>query len=158
MAYAIGGRGCRTCRVLWRRVLWQRVLWRRVPAAYKAGLLFTDFWSASAEVLPEEQHQATSKGAGQTCHIERFNNVLRQRLGRLGRLGRQRKGEDRRRQGNAFRTVEVSDGQPGPEQGEEAEEAENTHRAQWQPREDRDTPHGLEPEGFGGHTRDAALI
>ena len=63
MAYAIGGRGCRTC----------RVLWRRVPAAYKAGLLFTDFWSAYAEVLPEEQHQATSKGAGQTCHIERFN-------------------------------------------------------------------------------------
>ena len=74
------------------------------------------------------------------------------------RLGRQRKGEDHRRPGDAFRTVEVSDGQPGPEQGEEAEEAENTHRAQWQPREDRDTPHGLEPEGFGGHTRDAALI
>ena len=83
MAYAIGGRGCRTCRVLWRHVLW-----RRVPAAYTAGLLFTDFWSASAEVLPAEQHQATGKGAGQTCHVERFNNVLRQRLVRLVRLVR----------------------------------------------------------------------
>lgn len=75
VAYAIGGRGCRPC----------RILWRRVPAAYKVGLLFTDFWSAYAEVLPEEQHRATGKGAGQTCHIERFNNVLRQRMGRLVR-------------------------------------------------------------------------
>ena len=38
-----------------------------------------------AEVLPEEQHRATGKGAGQTNHVERFNNVLRQRLGRLVR-------------------------------------------------------------------------
>ena len=36
-------------------------------------------------MLPEEQHRATGKGAGQTCHIERFNNVLRQRMGRLVR-------------------------------------------------------------------------
>ena len=72
---AIGSRDEATC----------RTLWERVPPAYKGGLLFTDFWAAYAEVLPQEQHRATGKGAGQTCHIERFNNVLRQRLGRLVR-------------------------------------------------------------------------
>ena len=38
-----------------------------------------------AEVLPAAQHRATGKGAGQTCHIERFNNILRQRLARFVR-------------------------------------------------------------------------
>ena len=41
--------------------------WERVPAAYKRGLLYTDFWSACSEVLPAGQHRATGKGAGQTC-------------------------------------------------------------------------------------------
>ncbi len=59
VAYAIGCRGEATC----------RLLWERVPTIYKAGLLFTDFWSAYADVLPEGQHQATGKGDGQTCHI-----------------------------------------------------------------------------------------
>ncbi len=36
-------------------------------------------------MLPPEQHRATGKGEGQTCHIERFNNVLRQRLARFVR-------------------------------------------------------------------------
>ena len=75
VAYAIGGRGERTC----------RLLWERVPAAYKGGLLFTDFWDAYQKVLPEGRHRATGKGAGQTSHIERFNNVLRQRLARFVR-------------------------------------------------------------------------
>ena len=57
----------------------------RVPATYKTGLLYTDFWSAYTEVLPEAQHRATGKGAGQTCHIERFNLILRQRLARFVR-------------------------------------------------------------------------
>ena len=58
---------------------------QRTRAAYKGGLCYTDFWAAYAEVLPQEQHRATGKGAGQTNHVERFNNVLRQRLGRLVR-------------------------------------------------------------------------
>ena len=62
-----------------------RLLWERVPPAYKGGRCYTDFWAAYAEVLPEEQHRATGKGEGQTCHVERFNNILRQRLGRLVR-------------------------------------------------------------------------
>lgn len=61
------------------------MLWERIPAGYKGGLLYTDFWAAYAEVLPEGQHQATGKGEGQTCHVERLNNCLRQRLGRFVR-------------------------------------------------------------------------
>ena len=62
-----------------------RLLWERVPATYKTGLLYTDFWSAYAEVLPQAQYRATGKGAGQTCHIERFNSILRQRRARFVR-------------------------------------------------------------------------
>ncbi len=43
------------------------------------------FYLAYVQVLPKKQHRATGKGAGQTCHIERFNNTLRQRLGRFVR-------------------------------------------------------------------------
>ena len=75
VAYAIGSRGEETC----------RLLWQRIPPAYKHGLCYTDFWSAYADVVPQEQHRATGKGDGQTCHIERFNNILRQRLGRFVR-------------------------------------------------------------------------
>ena len=75
VAYAIGGRGQKTC----------RLLWRRIPKAYKKSLCYTDFWKAYARVLPAAQHRATGKGEGQTCHIERFNNILRQRLARFVR-------------------------------------------------------------------------
>lgn len=75
VAYAIGDRSEATC----------RLLWERVPASYKRGLLYTDFWSAYAEVLPQAQHRAVGKGAGQTCHIERFNGILRQRMARFVR-------------------------------------------------------------------------
>ena len=46
---------------------------------------FVRFWSAYAEVLPKGQHRATGKGAGQTCHVERFNGILRQRMARFVR-------------------------------------------------------------------------
>ena len=59
VAYAVGDRGEAT----------YRLLWERIPATYKRGLCYIDFWSVYADVLPEGQHQATSKGAGQTCHI-----------------------------------------------------------------------------------------
>ena len=59
VAYAIGSRGEETC----------RLLWQRIPPTYKRGLCCTDFWSAYADVVPQEQHRATGKGDGQTCHI-----------------------------------------------------------------------------------------
>jgi len=48
-------------------------------------LCYTDFWAAYGKVIPEDQHQATDKGAGQTCPIKRWNNTLRQRLARFVR-------------------------------------------------------------------------
>ena len=74
VAYVIGSRGEASC----------RLLWERVPAGYKTGLLIPTF----GRLMPrssQAQHRATGKGAGQTCHIERFNNILRQRLARFVR-------------------------------------------------------------------------
>ena len=71
----MGDRGEATC----------RRLWRRVPPGYRRGLCFTDFWSAYAQVIPEGQHCAGGKGDGQTNHVERWNNTLRQRLARFVR-------------------------------------------------------------------------
>lgn len=75
VAYAIGDRSETTC----------RLLWERIPKRYKRCVLFTDFWKAYTDVLPVKQHRATGKGDGETCHIERFNNTLRQRLSRFVR-------------------------------------------------------------------------
>ena len=51
VAYVIGSRGEDAC----------RLLWERVPAAYKVGVLYTDFWAAYAEVLPQAQRRARAR-------------------------------------------------------------------------------------------------
>ena len=75
VASVIGGRGIDTC----------KQLWANVPALYKQGIIFTDFWEAYQAVIAEEQHQAVGKDSGLTAHVERFNNTLRQRLARFVR-------------------------------------------------------------------------
>ena len=75
VAYAIGPRSAAIC----------RILWQRIPAAYRGSRLYSDFWESYQKVLPAEQHQAVGKSSGQTNHIERWNNTLRQRLGRFVR-------------------------------------------------------------------------
>ena len=62
-----------------------RILWNSLPEAYRAGHCFTDFWSAYQAVIPEEQHTAVGKETGETAHVERWNNTLRQRLARFVR-------------------------------------------------------------------------
>ena len=74
-AYAIGDRSEATC----------RKLWERVPAGYRAGHCYTDFWEAYQLVIPAEQHTAAGKESGQTARVERWNNTLRQRLARFVR-------------------------------------------------------------------------
>ena len=74
VAYALGPRNDATA----------RLLWSRIPSAYRQGLLYTDHWESYHNVLPTDQHRATYF-KGPTNHIERFNNTLRQRLGRLVR-------------------------------------------------------------------------
>ena len=75
VGYAVGKRTIETC----------RRLWRSIPIKHRRKHCFTDFWQAYFAVIPDEQHTACDKGDGETCYIERFNNTLRQRLGRLVR-------------------------------------------------------------------------
>lgn len=61
-------------------------LWANIPVAYREQARFhTDQYEAYKGVIPTAQHQAITKHARKTNHIERFNNTLRQRLSRLVR-------------------------------------------------------------------------
>ena len=62
-----------------------RALWERVPEAYRKCRSFSDFWKTYAAVLPEKTHRSVGKETGQTAHMERWNNTLRQRVGRFVR-------------------------------------------------------------------------
>src|SRR6266550_9251231 len=75
LAYAIGDRSQAT----------GTILWERIPPIYRMGQCYTDFWEAYGKMIPSRQHHAVGKETGQTAHIERFNNTLRQRLARLVR-------------------------------------------------------------------------
>lgn len=75
IAYVIGDRSEDTC----------QKLWNSVPSAYSAGHCYTDFWSAYQAVIPKKQHTPVGKETGETAHVERWNNTLRQRLGRFVR-------------------------------------------------------------------------
>jgi insertion element IS1 protein InsB len=75
VAYAVGDRSEKTC----------RCLWESIPLAYCAGPCYSDFWKAYQAVIPEEQHTAVGKETGETAHVERWNNTLRQRLARFVR-------------------------------------------------------------------------
>jgi len=62
-----------------------RILWDRVPSAYKEAIVFSDCWRAYQAVIPTEQHCPGGKETGETAHIERWNNPLRQHLARFVR-------------------------------------------------------------------------
>ncbi len=75
VAYVIGDRSESTC----------RQLWKRIPDSYRTSHTYSDFWDAYQKVFPEETHQSVGKETGQTAHIERWNNTLRQRVSRFVR-------------------------------------------------------------------------
>lgn len=61
-------------------------LWQSLPAVYRqCAVCYTDFWEAYEQALPSQRHRAVRKETGKTNSIERFNNTLRQGVGRLGR-------------------------------------------------------------------------
>jgi IS1 family transposase len=63
-----------------------RGLWNSLPAVYRqCAVCYTDFWISYEKVLPNQRHKAVSKESGKTNHIERFNNIMRQRISRLVR-------------------------------------------------------------------------
>lgn len=75
VGYALGDRDEITC----------RKLWQSIPANYRRGRCYTDFWEAYRAVIPAAKHRPVGKETGETAHIERFNNTLRQRLARFVR-------------------------------------------------------------------------
>jgi insertion element IS1 protein InsB len=75
VACVIGDRSEKTC----------RKLWEAIPARYQTSHCYTDFWDAYQKVIPDEQHTACGKDSGETAHVERWNNTLRQRLARFVR-------------------------------------------------------------------------
>ena len=63
-----------------------KALWAKIPAVYQHhATLHTDQYDVYNGVIPAECHQAITKKARKTNHVERFNNALRQRLSRLAR-------------------------------------------------------------------------
>ncbi len=70
VAYFIGDRSEASC----------RQLWERIPDEYKKCHTYSDFWEAYQNVFPSETHQSVGKESGQTNHVERWNNTLRQRF------------------------------------------------------------------------------
>ncbi len=75
VAYVIGDRSETTC----------QKLWDKIPPDFRCGQLYSDFWEAYQLVLPPEQHTAVGKDSGETAHVQRWNNTLRQRLARFVR-------------------------------------------------------------------------
>jgi IS1 family transposase len=73
IAFAIGDRSDATC----------RILWSRLPKGYRAKRTYPDFWHAYKAVVPGRNHWPVGKEEDQTNDMERFNNTLRQRLGRF---------------------------------------------------------------------------
>ena len=62
-----------------------RRLWNLVPLNYKDSTTFSDFWAAYDKVIQTGKHSSVGKHTGQTNHVERWNNTLRQRIGRFVR-------------------------------------------------------------------------
>lgn len=56
-----------------------------IPQDYKKANTFSDFWGTYSEVFDPEKHKSVGKDSGETSHIERWNNTLRQRVGRFVR-------------------------------------------------------------------------
>ena len=75
VAYAVGDRDEKTC----------RLLWQRIPLAYRHCHTYSDFWDAYQKVFNSGRHHSVGKETGQTAHVERWNNTLRQRLARFVR-------------------------------------------------------------------------
>jgi len=49
-----------------------RWLWNAMPALYRSGTSYYDFWRAYQAVIPDEQHQAVGKESGETTYVERW--------------------------------------------------------------------------------------
>ena len=62
-----------------------RALRERIPPDYRRRATRSDWWLAYDEVFLRRTHRSCGKEEGETCHVERWNCTLRQRLGRFVR-------------------------------------------------------------------------
>jgi len=60
-------------------------LWQRLPDDYRRCWSFSDKWKAYRYVFDHKRHRQVNKDEGETNHIERWFNTLRQRLSRFTR-------------------------------------------------------------------------
>lgn len=60
-----------------------QTLWDLLPPEYKQSMVYSDFYAAYEKVLVEANHQSVGKESGETNHVERWNNTLRQRIPRF---------------------------------------------------------------------------
>ena len=60
-------------------------LWQSLPECYLEAQTYTDLWDAYTAIFYANKLVQCEKGSGETNHIERFNNTLRQRCSRLVR-------------------------------------------------------------------------
>ena len=73
---AFGDRSDATC----------RKLWASLPPDYrKRASIYTDYLESYANIVPSKRLHQVGKESGETAHIERFNNTLRQRCANLVR-------------------------------------------------------------------------
>ena len=56
-----------------------------IPNDYKDCESFSDLWESYEQIFDKEKHKSVEKISGETAHIERFNNTIRQRLARYVR-------------------------------------------------------------------------
>ena len=75
VAFVIGDRSEATC----------RRLYNKIPEGYRSCPSFSDFWRAYGAVFYPDTHRQVGKDTGETAHVERWNNTLRQRLARYVR-------------------------------------------------------------------------
>ena len=74
IAYFIGDRTIESC----------KKYEEKISERYKETFKFSDLWDSYNTVFPEN-HLSVDKTSGETAHIERFNNTIRQRLLRYTR-------------------------------------------------------------------------
>lgn len=75
VAFVIGDRSEKSC----------QKLWNKIPKEYRNCHSYSDFWGTYQKVFSSETHHSVGKETGQTNHVERWNNTLRQRLSRYVR-------------------------------------------------------------------------
>ena len=75
VAYFSGDRSASSC----------RNLRQFIPQSYRTCCSCSDFWEAYQLAFDAATHRAVGKETGETAHVERWNNTLRQRLARFVR-------------------------------------------------------------------------